>query len=150
MQTRNNISFLECFEKHLDNINFDNEIFLLGDFNINLLHSSKYILKEMQAVGSRIVSTSLVSQYNLFCQRFSLEQIIKYAPRTTCSSFTLIDYVLTNFRGKDLTRWCYRYRYFSTPVNPLTTNVTHHIETSQLICILNQLTGFYMMGNISR
>ena len=34
--------------------------------------------------------------------------------------------------------------------NPLTTNVLHQIETSQLICITNQLTGFYMMGNISR
>ena len=27
-------------------------------------------------------------------------------------------------------------------VNPLTTNVPHHIETSQLICTANQLTGF--------
>ena len=32
--------------------------------------------------------------------------------------------------------------------NPLTTNVPHHIETSQLICSANQLTGFYMMGDI--
>ena len=32
--------------------------------------------------------------------------------------------------------------------NPLTTNVPHHIETSQLICIANQLAGFYMMENI--
>ena len=35
-------------------------------------------------------------------------------------------------------------------VNPLTTNVPHHIETSQLICTANHLTGFYMMGNIGR
>ena len=35
-------------------------------------------------------------------------------------------------------------------VNPLTINVPHYIETSQLICIGNQLTGFYMMGNIGR
>ena len=35
-------------------------------------------------------------------------------------------------------------------INPLTTNVPHRIETSQLICIANQLTGFYMMGNIGR
>ena len=34
--------------------------------------------------------------------------------------------------------------------NPLTTNVPHHIETSQLIWNANQLTGFYMMGNIGR
>ena len=34
--------------------------------------------------------------------------------------------------------------------NPLTTNVSYHIETSQLICYVNQLTGFYMTGNIDR
>ena len=30
------------------------------------------------------------------------------------------------------------------------TNVCHHLETSQLICSANQLTGFYMMGNTGR
>ena len=42
--------------------------------------------------------------------------------------------------------------YFSEieALNPLMTNVPHHIETSQLICNANQLTGFYMMGNIGR
>ena len=30
-------------------------------------------------------------------------------------------------------------------VNPLTNNVSHHIETSQLICNANELTSFYMM-----
>ena len=35
-------------------------------------------------------------------------------------------------------------------LNPLTTIVPNHIETSQLICIANQLTDFYMMGNTSR
>ena len=34
--------------------------------------------------------------------------------------------------------------------NPLTANVPHYIEISQLICIADQLTGFYMMGNIGR
>ena len=34
------------------------------------------------------------------------------------------------------------------PVNPLTTNAPHHRHTSQMICSANQLTGFYMMGNI--
>ena len=35
-------------------------------------------------------------------------------------------------------------------INPLTTNVRHHIENSQLICNANKLFGFYMMGNIGR
>ena len=42
----NSISFLECFNKHLDDINLGNEIFLLGDFNIKLFRNGKYILKE--------------------------------------------------------------------------------------------------------
>ena len=35
-------------------------------------------------------------------------------------------------------------------INPSTTNVPHPIESNQLIYIANQLTGFYMMGNIGR
>ena len=32
---------------------------------------------------------------------------------------------------------------------PLTNHVPHYIETSELICIANRLTGFYMMGKIN-
>ena len=46
----NSINFLKCFNKHLHDINLDNEIFLLGDFSINLLHNGKYILREYQAM----------------------------------------------------------------------------------------------------
>ena len=55
----NNINFLECFDKHLNDINLDNEIFLLGDFSINLLYNGKYILKENQAMQNRIRSIRL-------------------------------------------------------------------------------------------
>ena len=34
--------------------------------------------------------------------------------------------------------------------NPLTTNAPRHIETIQLIYNANQLTGFYIMGDIGR
>ena len=33
-------------------------------------------------------------------------------------------------------------------INPLTTNVPYHIETSQLICNVNQFTRFYMMRTL--
>ena len=39
---------------------------------------------------------------------------------------------------------------FGAQSNLLTTNVCHHIETSQFICIVNHMTGFYMMENIGR
>ena len=35
-------------------------------------------------------------------------------------------------------------------INPLTTNVPHHIDTCQLICTASQLNGFYMIGNTDR
>ena len=31
-----------------------------------------------------------------------------------------------------------------TLINPLSASVFHHIETSQLICCANQLSGFYL------
>ena len=40
------INVLKCFNQHLDDINLDNEIFLLGDFSMNLFDNGKYILKE--------------------------------------------------------------------------------------------------------
>ena len=40
----------------------------------------------------------------------------------------------------------WRFQYLlQNKVNSLTTNVPHHIDTSQLICNANQLTGFYMI-----
>ena len=41
-----------------------------------------------------------MSKYKLLCQRYSLEQIIKHATRTTCNSSTLIDHILTNSKEK--------------------------------------------------
>ena len=37
-------------------------------------------------------------------------------------------------------------------INPLATNIPHHVETSQfeLICIGNQSPGLYVIGNIGR
>ena len=40
--------------------------------------------------------------------------------------------------------------HFMVSLSPLITNVPLYIETSQLIYIANQSTGFYMMWNIGR
>ena len=60
------IDYSECFDKHLDDINLDNEIFHLGNFNMNFSHSGKLILKRNWAMQSPITSKSLVKQYNSF------------------------------------------------------------------------------------
>ena len=77
-----------------------NEIYLLGDFNINLLQNGKFILKENQSYKLKSSSSALVNKYKEFCQTFSLTEIIKEPTRITCSTSTLLRHILTNFSEK--------------------------------------------------
>ena len=54
----------------------DNEIYLLGDFNINLFQNGKYF------------------------QIYSLKQLLTCPTRVTCNTSTLIDHILTNSTEK--------------------------------------------------
>ena len=80
--------------------NKTNEIYLLGDFNINLLQNGKFILKENQSYKLKSSSSALVNNYKEFFQKFSLTEIIKEATRITCSTSTLLDHILTNSSEK--------------------------------------------------
>ena len=71
-----------------------NEIYLLGDFNINLLQDNKYILKENLACRSKNLVTPLLRQYKEFCQTYSLKQLIREATRVTRNSSSLLDHIL--------------------------------------------------------
>ena len=42
------------------------------------------------------------------------------------------------------------FNFHDCTFHPLRTNVPHHKETTQLICNGNELTSFYIMGNIAR
>ena len=77
-----------------------NEIYLLGDFNINLLQNGKFILKEDQLYRLKSSSSALVNNYKEFCQKFSLTKIIKETIRITCSTSTLLDHILTDSSEK--------------------------------------------------
>ena len=78
----------------------DNKIYLLGDFNINLLQNGNYILnKKRMAVCQGAVHT-LINKYQEFCQTFSLKQLITCPTRITCSTSSLIDHILTNSSEK--------------------------------------------------
>ena len=44
----------------MDDMKFNNEIFLLGDFNINFLHNGKYIPKLNQILQRRLPITNLI------------------------------------------------------------------------------------------
>ena len=46
--------------------------------------------------------------------------------------------------------WVKQSQHFANSINPVTTNVPHHIETSQSICNADQLTDPYMVENTGR
>ena len=77
-----------------------NEIYLPGDFNINLLQNGKFILKESQSYKLKSSSSALVNNHKEFCQKFSLTEIIKEPTRITCSTSTLLDQILNNSSEK--------------------------------------------------
>ena len=72
------------------------EIYLLGDFNINLFQNGKLFLNENQSNQVKNPTSSLISQYKEFCQSFFLTEIIKEPTRTTCNTTSLLDHILTN------------------------------------------------------
>ena len=74
----------------------------------------------------------------------------RFATKTkNCSLFFVKHSILDVSQSAEYASECTE-RTKSRIINTLTTNVPYHIETSQLICIANQFTGFYMMGNIGR
>ena len=93
--------FFNIFSNQFQQINSKtNEIYLLRNFNINLLQNGKFILKENQSYKLKSSSSALVNKYKEFCQTFSLTEIIKEPTRITCSTSTLLDHILTNSSEK--------------------------------------------------
>ena len=97
----NENDYLNIFSNEFQQIDSKtNEIYLLGDFNINLLQNGKFILKENQSYKLKSSSSALVNKYKEFCQTFSLTEIIKEPTRITCSTSTLPDHIFTNSSEK--------------------------------------------------
>ena len=93
--------FLDIFSNDFQQIDRKtNEIYLPGDFNINLLQNGKFILIENQSYKLKNASSALVNKYKEFYQKFSLTEIIKEPTRITCSTTTLLDHSLTNSSEK--------------------------------------------------
>ena len=87
-------------------------------------------------------------------KQLGLSTFFMTSGRVDITWFELISIIVTlraeNMINKDIqaiySTFFSRYSF----LNPLSNNVYHHIETSQLICSANQLTGRYMMGNTGR
>ena len=92
---------MELIIKDSSHLNLkDNKIYLFGEFNINLLQNGNYILngKVMPACHGPV--HALKNKHQEFCQIFSLKQLITCPTRVTCNTFSLIDYIFTNFTEK--------------------------------------------------
>ena len=73
----------------------DNEIYILGDFNINLFLNDSYVLKKKKILYSKSIPHDFKS-YNEFFTFFGSKQLIKVPTGTTTSSSTIIDHILAS------------------------------------------------------
>ena len=71
------------------------EGYLLGDFNINLLHNGENIFEKRGHKSKLRLLPFLVKEYLDFAYSYSLQQLISVPTRITENTATLTDYVLT-------------------------------------------------------
>ena len=85
----------------ISNLNVeDNEIYLLGEFSINLFQNGEYILNGKRRTTSQGLVHTMINRYEELCQTHSLKQLIRCPTRVTCNTLTLIDHILTNYTEK--------------------------------------------------
>ena len=89
--------FLEIINTHFSKLDTNNnEIYILGDFNINLYLNNSYIFLKNNLLQSQSI-TSDIKKYYEFCTMFDLKQLIEVPTCVTCSSSTVIDHILASF-----------------------------------------------------
>ena len=78
-----------------------NEIYLLGDFNINLLFEGHYVLKKyFKRLKEAQLKHRLLRPYIETFLAFELNQLIGKPTRSTLCTVSLIDHILTNLKEK--------------------------------------------------
>ena len=100
-------NFLELLSNSISNsISFDaQEVFILGDININMLDkNNKFILNKgyrfSKEESNYTSPSSLTKKYIEFLRTYGLTQIIKEPTRVTDKSATLLDHILVNTPSK--------------------------------------------------
>ena len=97
----NQAEFMDLMIEKLANLNLrDNEIYLLGDFYINIFQNSKYILNGKRSSISQGSFYSMINRCKKFCPIHTLKQLIRCPTRVTCNTSILIDHILTSSAEK--------------------------------------------------
>ena len=97
LQTSKQANFIGLMVESVSNLNLkDNEIYLVGNFNINLFQKGNYILNGKRSTTFQGSVYTLINRYKEFCQICSLKQLITCPTRLTCHTSSLIDHILYN------------------------------------------------------
>ena len=96
-RARSQGNYLKVLNNNINKIDsVNNEIYILGDFNINLYINNSYILAKKNILNNKSVPSN-VKSYQEFCTLFGLKQLIIAPTRVTTGSSTIIDHVLASF-----------------------------------------------------
>ena len=99
-QPPNQTNFIKTLNENFAKLDTTNkETYILGDFNINLYHNGKYIIRQNNTLMSRSV-TDDARNYHQFCRMFGLKQIIKSPTCITCRNTSLIDHILASIPSR--------------------------------------------------
>ena len=95
----NNTKFIENITEDFPKLHTENnDLFILGDMNINIFKNGKYIFNNNK--NDTTTTCPLLNKYKEFLSNFGLKQLIKSSTRITCNTSSLIDHVLTNAEEK--------------------------------------------------
>ena len=89
-------NFLEMLNMTFEKVNIDKkEIYILGDFNVNIHRNNRYIVRDDNTISAKFLSHD-VKNYHQFSTMHGLKQLIQSPTRVTCSTSTLTDHILTS------------------------------------------------------
>ena len=92
----NQTNFLEILNMTFEKVDIDKkEKYILGDFNVNMYHNNRYIVRDDNTISSKFLSHD-VKNYHQFCTMHGLKQLIQSPTPVTCCTSTLIDHILTS------------------------------------------------------
>ena len=99
-------NFLEILNITFEKVDVDKkEIYILGDFNINMYHNNRYIVCDDNTISSKFLSHDIKNYYQ-FCTMHDLKQLIKFPTRVICSNSTFIDDILTSAPCSNIPKRC--------------------------------------------
>ena len=93
------MQFLEQIITEFESLELNNKLYILGDFNINLLFKGNCIFNKTHETKNHFREFSPeIKKYNEFCSIYGFKQLINCPTRITCNTSTLIDHILTNLQ----------------------------------------------------